>query len=180
MEKEVIAMNKTVLKICDGYENFIEKFTVVLSYSVVAMLIMLLYEILSRFALNSPTIWVHEISLYVFGAMSILVGPYLLKNKGHITIDIFYENYKGKVKNIIDIVTNVAGIAWCFLYVRYGIPIVIDTIKYNELSITPLRAPQWPIRLMVPIAGVLVILQSIVNIIRIIERFSEEGGVIDG
>lgn len=147
------------------YNEFLDKFTQILSYGVLVMLVILLYEVTARYFFHSPTIWAHEVSVYLFGAMAVLAGPYLLKTDNHIRVDLIYSFYPQKVRYILDIVANVVCIVWCTMYVYFGLPLLMETLKYNEKSITPLRAPQWPIRATVPIAGILVIIQALILIV---------------
>jgi len=57
-----------------------ERLAKILSYVILVIIVILCYEVFKRYILNSPTIWVSEISGRLFGMYSILGGGYVLLN----------------------------------------------------------------------------------------------------
>jgi len=104
--------------------------------------------------------------LYVFGALGVLSGAYLLKHHEHIKVDLFYAQYPPRVKAVVDIVIYLIVIAWCVILCYFSIPYVIQTIQTGERGISSLHAPLWPIRMTIPIAGILQGLEALALLIR--------------
>ena len=154
-------MKKILSKSVKIIDVIIEWTGIVFSYGEYLMLFALLYEVISRYFFNSPTIWAGEFSMYVFGAVGVISGAYILKNDAHIRVDIFYTMYPKRVKAIVDIIAVLFVIFWGVLLIHYGWPYFLKTLARNELSITSWRAPLWPVRLMIPVAGVLLIIAAI-------------------
>lgn len=60
------------------------------------------YEVLSRYLFNSPTIWAYEIATMATGTLLLLGAPFTLKEKGHIRIDVFYSGFSKRRKLLVD------------------------------------------------------------------------------
>ena len=71
-----------------------------------------------------------------------------------------------RVKAVVDIVIYLIVIAWCVILCYFSIPYVIQTIQTGERGISSLHAPLWPIRMTIPIAGILQGLEALALLIR--------------
>lgn len=154
-------MKNIVVKCIKGVDDCLEWSGKILSYGEYLMLFALLYEVISRYFFNAPTIWAGEFSMYVFGAVGVMSGAYVLKNDSHIRVDVFYTMYPKRIKAFVDIIAVLFILFWGYLLVKYGWPYFLKTLARNELSITSWRAPLWPIRLTIPVAGIMIIIAAI-------------------
>jgi len=68
------------------------------------LMAIIVWEVLIRNFLNRPTIWAHELSVMLFGALTILSGGYTLKEKGHVNMDLLYTSLSDRWKTIMDII----------------------------------------------------------------------------
>lgn len=159
-------MKQKVSKCIHAIDTFSDWVGRVLSYGEYIMLFALLFEVISRYFFNSPTVWSNEFSMYIFGALGVLSGGYVLTKDQHIKVDIFYSMYPKRAKAIVDCVAVAFIVFWGILIIYYGWPYFLKTFARNELSITSWRAPLWPIRLTVPVAGVLLIVAAISKLMK--------------
>lgn len=161
-------MKQAASKCVHALDTFIDWTGRLISYGEYIMMFVLIYEVISRYFFHAPTIWASELSMYVFGAVGVLSGAYVLKNDAHIRVDIFYGMYKPRMKAIVNIIAVFFILFWCYLLISYGWPYFWKTLMRNELSITTWRAPLWPIRLCIPVGaglcGIAAISQLIKNI----------------
>ena len=51
------------------------------SFLVIPLVAVILYEIIARYVFQSPTIWVHETAQMIYGAYVILLGAYVLRRR---------------------------------------------------------------------------------------------------
>jgi TRAP-type mannitol/chloroaromatic compound transport system permease small subunit len=130
---------------------------------VVAGIIM--WEIILRTFFNLPTIWAHELSLMVFGALSVLAGAYAHKYRGHVNMDLFYSRLSPRGKMIMDLITFPFFLCFCGILLWKGWGFAWRSIviwEYSQSNWAPLI---WPIKLTIPLGALLIILQGVSNLL---------------
>ena len=58
-----------------------------------AFFLLLLVEVIRRYVFNSPSVWGGELAQLLFGAYAILSGGVVLRENGHVNVDIIYANF---------------------------------------------------------------------------------------
>ena len=97
--------------------------------------------------LNSPTVWVQEVSIYLF-MWSMLVGAaYTLMQGKHVRIDLLFDRLPHKVQLILDAITSVFGVIFCAVVTQQAYKMITSSLKYGKVSATILRVPMWLIQL---------------------------------
>jgi TRAP-type mannitol/chloroaromatic compound transport system permease small subunit len=125
----------------------------------------ILWEIILRTFFNLPTIWAHELSLMVFGALSVLAGAYAHKYRGHVNMDLFYSRLSPRGKMIMDLITFPFFLCFCGILLWKGWSFAWRSIviwEYSQSNWAPLI---WPIKLTIPIGALLIILQGVSNLL---------------
>jgi TRAP-type mannitol/chloroaromatic compound transport system permease small subunit len=128
------------------------------------------YEVFVRYALRAPTTWAFDFSYITYGALFLMAGAYTLSRGGHVRADVVYRLWKPRTQATMDLV----------LYVLFFLPAVAAfiysgwnyaamSIRFKEVSIfSPAGVPVFPLKTLVPITGILLLLQGIAEIIRCI------------
>jgi TRAP-type mannitol/chloroaromatic compound transport system permease small subunit len=138
------------------------------SWLVVGLTALIGYEVFSRYVLNSPHAWAFDAMIMMYGTMFMMAGAYTLSKNGHVRGDILYGFLKPRTQAIFDLI----------LYVIFFIPGVIalayagygyaaDSWRILEhSSITADGPPLYPFKTIIPLAGVILLFQGIVEIFR--------------
>ena len=128
------------------------------------------YEVFVRYVLRAPTTWAFDISYITYGAMFLMAGAYALSRGGHVRADVMYRFWKPRTQAKMDL----------FLYVIFFLPAVAAwiyagwnyaemSIRFREVSIfSPAGVPVFPLKTLIPVTGVLLLLQGIAEISRCI------------
>jgi len=72
---------KGITDVLDLINEYAGRITSVIIY---ALLIVVIYEVISRKVFNAPTVWAFDLSFMLYSTMFLLGGGYTLKYKGHI------------------------------------------------------------------------------------------------
>jgi TRAP-type mannitol/chloroaromatic compound transport system permease small subunit len=128
------------------------------------------YEVFVRYVLGAPTTWAFDFSYITYGALFLMAGPYALSRNGHVRADVAYRFWKPRTQAKMDLVLYIIfflpAIA-AFIYSGWNYAAM--SIRFREVSIfSPAGVPVFPLKTLVPIAGVLLLLQGIAEIIRCI------------
>ncbi|ACN16894.1 DctQ6 [Desulforapulum autotrophicum HRM2] len=138
-----------------------------ISFLIYPLAFLLLYDVVMRFAFNSPTIWCHELALHLFGAYAVLAGPYVLLHDEHVKIDIVYNYFSPRGRAIIDCFTYPIFFMFIGLLFWYGGVLGIRAFELNQtVSPSPWASPLWPTKLTVPLAAFLMLAQGLAHYIR--------------
>ena len=92
-------MLKRFVNACDAIAEWSGR---ILSIGEYVIMIVMLWQVSARYIFKNPAVWTSDISLYVFGALGVLSGAYLLKHHEHIKVDLFYAQYPPRVKAVVE------------------------------------------------------------------------------
>ena len=131
----------------------------------VMMMFVVTWEVVMRYVFNRPTLWAMELNQYMFCILIALGGGYVLLNRGHVNVDVFYSRRSEKTKAVLDLCT--APILFLFLTVLIwkAYEVAGDSIGYNESS-DMAGIPTYPVRILVVVGAVLIFLQALAKFIR--------------
>jgi TRAP-type mannitol/chloroaromatic compound transport system permease small subunit len=126
------------------------------------------YEVFVRYALRAPTTWAFDFSYINYGALFLMAGAYTLARNGHVRADVLYRFWPPRRQATLDLV----------LYIIFFIPAVLAfiysgwnyaafSVRFREVSIfSPAGVPVFPLKALIPVTGVLLLLQGIAEILR--------------
>ena len=141
------------------------------SYLIGIMIAVIVFEVGSRYLFNAPTIWANESVTYLCGILAVMGGAYTLQKKGHVKVDIVYNRFPKKVKMVVDILTFPVFLICFIALISVSFDVFHDSLTEKETTGTAWLLPLYPIRAFIPLAGLLILLQGIANLIRsILER----------
>jgi len=138
----------------------------VVSHVILVIIAVVSYEVIVRFAFNSPTIWAHETTELIFGIYAILAGGYCLLHGKHVRVDIWWGNLSPKGKAIADISTGILAFSFIIALAWLLIPWVWHSVLIQETSITVFGPPLYPSKVILLVATFLLFLQMIAETIR--------------
>jgi TRAP-type mannitol/chloroaromatic compound transport system permease small subunit len=126
------------------------------------------YEVFVRYVLRDPTSWAFDLSYILYGAMFLMCGAYTLSRGGHVRADIFYRRWAPRKQAALEMILY-------FLFYFPGVLALIiagwgyghDAYVIKEVSVnSPVGVPIWPLKMLIPVAGALLTLQGIAEVLR--------------
>ncbi|MBS3918456.1 MAG: TRAP transporter small permease subunit [Deltaproteobacteria bacterium] len=123
----------------------------------------LTYEVISRYAFNTPTIWAYDLAYMLYGSLFMLGAAFTLYHKGHIRTDIFYEKWSPKRQGWID------ALLYLFFFFPGMIFFLIAGLDEAILSWSLLerseagawRPPVYPFKTVIPLTALLLLVQGV-------------------
>ena len=131
------------------------------SFLVIFMTAVVLYETVARYVFNAPTMWAFETTQFIYGAYVILIGGYVLLAGGHVNVDVLYRRFPLRARAILDLFTWLLLFLFCFVIVWKGGVIAWETILEGRHASTGWAPPLWPIKVTIPIGAFLLLLQGL-------------------
>ena len=146
-----------------------------LHWAVLALFLLLLWDVVMRYITNSPIQWSQQLSRLLFGVYAILGGGHLLARREHVNVDLFYGNFSKKKKALVDILTSFLFFLMLFTLLPKSIDMATTSIcmgeghppwckwEVDELAIW--KAPLWPSKWMIVVAAILLLMQGVVKLL---------------
>jgi TRAP-type C4-dicarboxylate transport system permease small subunit len=112
-------------------------------FGILAMGLILTYEVVSRYFFNAPTIWVQETSIYLYMWTMLAAASYTLQTRKHVHIDLVIDRLPTRVKTLVEVVTSAVGTVFCAIVSMQAYQMIAATVRFGKVSATPLRVPLW-------------------------------------
>jgi TRAP-type mannitol/chloroaromatic compound transport system permease small subunit len=153
-------------KFCRAIDRINEQAGKLVSFLILFLTAVVLYEICARYLFNRPTIWAQEVSQMLYGAYVILLGGYVLQRGGHVNVEILYGKFSPRTRAIIDLFTWLLFFFFCGLILIKGWDMAWDSFKVRETEPTSFGPPVYPIKMTIPLGALLILLQGLARFLR--------------
>ncbi len=121
----------------------------------------IVWEVIARGLLNSPTEWVMEISTYCVLIAGFLGMGVAYAGKKHIHVDIFVSKMSPKTLTYVEVLTSLIGIFYSLIFMIYSWDMAMLSLEMNNCAPTTLGTPLWIPQLSMPIGFAVLCLQII-------------------
>jgi len=150
-----------------------EKVGRIVSWLLVPMTGVLVYAVILRYVFNSPAIWAHETGLFMYATLGLLAGAYTQVSKGHIRIDVLSDLFSSRKRALIEVITYLLFFfPFCALVGWFGFKATLRSFVMMEFSASVWAPILWPIKMLIPIAIFLLLLQGLADFTRQLYRLS--------
>lgn len=140
------------------------------AWSILLLVFVVCYEVFSRYLFRAPTKWAFDASYMLYGLLFMTAGAYALSRNAHVRGDFLYRNWAPRRQAIVDLVLYIIFYFPGILALCWAGTIEADRAwMTNERSNSPATWPLAPFKTIIPIVGVLMFLQGIVETIRCIQ-----------
>nr|WP_319251607.1 TRAP transporter small permease subunit [uncultured Celeribacter sp.] len=145
---------------------------VLAKWLVYAIVILMLWEVISRYMLSAPTSWAPELATLIFGPFFLLGGPYLLHLGGHVAVDVLSSAATGRLAKILQLVALILAGVFGAILLWFSLPLVWQSFNYGETSYSAWNPVIWPAKAFLPLSALLLTLQAVADAINTL--FGEE------
>jgi TRAP-type mannitol/chloroaromatic compound transport system permease small subunit len=138
------------------------------SWLIVSLTFLITYEVFSRYALDTPHPYAFDIMLQMYGTLFMMSGAYTLSKNGHVRGDVLYSFFPLRVQAGLDLTLYIVFfLPGVFALCWAGYTYASESWAIREYSsITSEGPPIYPFKTVIPIAGVLILVQGLVEIAR--------------
>jgi TRAP-type mannitol/chloroaromatic compound transport system permease small subunit len=138
------------------------------SFLIVGLTLLISWEVFSRYVLDAPHAWAFDVMIMMYGTMFMMAGAYTLAKNGHVRGDVLYGFFRPRTQATSDLVLYIVFfLPGVFALTYAGYYYAAESWAINEHSnITAEGPPVYPFKTVIPIAGAILLLQGIVEIIR--------------
>ena len=110
-------------------------------------------DVILRYIFNSPIHWMLEITEYIMLYIPFLGAALVLKEEGHIRVDLLINRFGSKNRTRVDIITSLIGGIIMLIYAWFGAQVTLDTFKRGVPTLESLKTPMFIILMIIPIGS---------------------------
>ncbi|WP_428772228.1 TRAP transporter small permease subunit [Vibrio sp.] len=89
------------------------------------------FEVFSRYALGSPTIWAYDVSLFLFGYIAALGGALAQQNKAHINVDVIYLSVSIRLRAFFNLLSYSLAIFFLAVVLMMAFGKFEEAVEFN-------------------------------------------------
>jgi TRAP-type mannitol/chloroaromatic compound transport system permease small subunit len=151
----------------DGISTWVGKAA---AWLIIVLMTVVCVEVFKRYILNMPTSWIFDLNNMLYGSLFMLCGAYTLAQNAHVRGDFLYSSMRPRTQALLDLILYfvffIPGIlALCYA----GYYFAQESWRIAEHSnVTADGPPVYHFKSVIPVAGALIMLQGVAEIVRCI------------
>jgi TRAP-type mannitol/chloroaromatic compound transport system permease small subunit len=149
----------------DGFSTWVGKAA---AWLIIVLMMVVCTEVFKRYIMNMPTAWIFDADNMLYGTLFMLCGAYTLAQNAHVRGDFLYSSMKPRMQASLDIVLYIVfflpGVA-ALIYAGYDYASISWHINEHS-NVTAEGPPVYQFKTVIPVAGVLILIQGIAEIVR--------------
>jgi TRAP-type mannitol/chloroaromatic compound transport system permease small subunit len=154
-----------IVRVIDRFTDFTGTLVAWLN---IPLVLIVAYEVVSRYAFDSPTAWSFDLTYMLYGTVFMLGAAYALHKGAHIRTDFFFEKWSIRTQGMIDSIAYIV-----FFFPSLALFLVVSggegwyAFQIGETSEqTPWRPILWPYKMVVPATCLLLMIQGVSETIK--------------
>ena len=157
-----------LLRCMQAIDEFNERVGVAVSWLTTVLVLVVCFDVLTRYVFNFSLVWVQELEWHVFSLIFLFGAAYTLKHDQHVRVDLFYDGRSPKAKAAVNLFgTLVFLLPFCLVLIWGSQDFVINSFNVREISANPGGLPaRYFLKACIPIAALLLLMQGISLAIR--------------
>jgi TRAP-type mannitol/chloroaromatic compound transport system permease small subunit len=138
----------------------------IVSFLCIVLMFTISYDVVMRYIFNDPTDWQMEMSQFLMLTMVCIGAGYTELHKKNVNVTLLHERWSPRTRAIVDLVTHQVAIVVILVLLWYGGQIFWQNYQYDFRTSSAWAPVQWPAKMMIPLAGILLGIQLIAKLIR--------------
>jgi len=152
------------------YDRLIACLAIVAGLLTAGMALWVTYDVMARYLLRRPTIWAVDLSEYALVWVTFLAAPWVLRQQGHVRIEILVERLPLPLQRQLGVGTSVVGAIACAVMAWQGAIATWDSYARGLTMAKAWEVPQFLVYVIIPIGSILLAVEFVRHVGRHIRR----------
>lgn len=149
-------------------DKAVEWFSIAL---VIVMVLLVLWQIIARYLLNSPSSFSEALTRYLFVWLVLITSTYAFGSRDHMYISALNDRLRGKTRTVVNILIEILTILFAACVMVFG-GSIITRMQMVSLD-SSLHIPMGVVYAVIPVCGVITAFYCICNILEELEKAKE-------
>jgi len=147
------------VKIAKYFDRTITALVFLAGVLLITSMLLVNYEVFMRYFLNYSAAWVIEVCELILLFITFLGAAWLLKEEGHVTVDIVHSHLNQKMGTALDIGTSILALVACLVLTWYSAASTVDHFQREATLVRSLTLPKGMLLIVIPIGLLTVSIQ---------------------
>jgi len=118
-------------------------------------------DITLRYVFYRPLGWVKEVSEYILVFLGFLVAAWILKDDGHVKMDLVLNNVSPRVQTMMNIITSLISIIVVFIIAWFSLRVILQFYQTKLVTPSVLEPQKWVLMTPIFVGSLLLAIQFI-------------------
>ena len=139
---------------------------VISAWTLLAMTLIVGFEVASRYLFNKPTIWAWDINVQLMLMLLMLGMAEAYRRDAHVRVDVLTAALPPRARAILEIIFAPMFFFLAVVLVWTGWEYFLQSYGRLQTASTIFAPPLYPIKFTLPLGGALLLLQGVVKLVR--------------
>lgn len=135
------------------FDRAVDGMAVVAGVLSVGVMLLICYLVVMRYVFSKPPAWIIEVCEYMLIYITFLSPTWLLRNNGHVRVDLFVSWLSSRRQKHIRRITSFAGGVTCAVLTVCSLMVTMDNYSRKILSIQTMSVPKWILYAVIPVGA---------------------------
>lgn len=154
------------------HKKFTRTLEIILILIMSILVIDVLWQVFSRYILNSPSSFTDELAGYLLIWVSLLGAAYVVGTKDHLAIDLLLQKSPPGRKRVLNIIIQSLIIGFALTVLVVGGAWLVYTRFYLDVKSAALQLPLGYVYIVLPLSGLIIMYYSIHHLVEFINEKS--------
>lgn len=140
------------------------------------LVLVVLVNVIFRAIPGQALSWPFEVSIFIFGISALIAGGQVLRDREHVAVDILPRRLGVRGRMVLKVLALIIIAMIAVVLIVQGSATAIESTRVRERSIfqTTFNPEIWWFRWMIPISGLLLLIESLRQLTRLSATVAEE------
>ena len=140
----------------------------------VAAVLIVCFEIFMRYFVQRPQVWTVEVCEYILFSIAFLGAPWLLREGGHVNIDIFVTQLSPRRRHGMELISASVGIIISFIVCWFSITTSYESYSTGVLLTKTLNVPKYYFLMLIALGYFFLLLEFVRQFIGHLKELRED------
>jgi TRAP-type C4-dicarboxylate transport system permease small subunit len=131
----------------------------IFSYLIIAIMAIVTMEVILRYGFRNPITWSWDINVQLFAAFIFLGTGYQILQRTIVSVDVLYNRFPPKVRAFADVIIYLTCFIFSVVVIWGGTIMAVKSWAVLETSATFSEVPLYYIKTLIPVGGILMLVQ---------------------
>ncbi len=157
-------------RVARRYDNILAQieafFAVVAAILLFAMIATVSYDVIGRQFFSSPGPWAVELSEYIMLYLTFLLAPWVLRQDGHVRVDILVNRLGLRTRFLFSLVAGFAAAIACLVLFWFSLEVAVESYQRGVMLRKVLQVPQYVLLAIIPLGSLFLFLRFVCQILQ--------------
>ncbi|MBM9595375.1 TRAP transporter small permease subunit [Roseitranquillus sediminis] len=141
----------------------------VVSVLAIVFAVIIIFDVVMRYAFNAPTRWAFDVSKMLYGFYFIMLGGYALRHQAHVRVDLLIERFGSNVRRWVEAAGyGIFFFPFAYVFLVRSYDFAMTSWSQRETTYGAVQLPVYPLKIALCVAAALLLLQGISEFLKLV------------